>query len=671
MSRSTRWSPTTADAAALVPGGNAALPDFDPQAAGVLASAIAAAPTGVTIADPSRPDCPIVFLNPAFTAITGYPAEEVLGRNCRFLQGRDTDPKAVARVRRAIAAAKPVTVEMLNYRRDGTRFWNELRITPVPGANGRPALFLGIQHDVTARKRAEQALARAKRAAERANQTKSDFLATMSHEIRTPMNGVMGTVQLLLETELTAEQRAYAETARRCGQDLLAIVNDILDISRIESGMLRIECVPFRISEVVLGVLDLFGATASEKGIGLAAAIAPDVPDTVEGDPHRLRQVLLNLVDNAVKFTAIGGVTVRIERASAEPFALRFAVSDTGIGIPPAAQKRLFVRFAQADPSISRRFGGSGLGLTICRQLVRLLGGELTLTSEAGRGTTFAFTLPVRPVAGAGTAPARLVPSAEAATPGPRGARGRVLLAEDSRSNQLVAAAILRRAGFAVDVAADGEEAVERAAARRYDLILMDVQMPKLDGFGAAAAIRALPPPASTVPIIALTASVQPEDRERCFAAGMTGYVAKPIDLIALLGAVDQALAGRRAGRRGGETAGEPPLVDRGALEELRSAVEPGRLPQLIAVFVEETEARLGELAAARAAGDLAAMGRLAHVLKSATGTFGAVALARAATLLEDTCRAGDAERADELAGELLALGRRSLETLAEPAAAG
>ncbi len=637
----------------------------------MLAGAIAVAPTGVTIADPSRPDCPIVFLNPAFTAITGYPAEEVLGRNCRFLQGRDTDPKAVARVRRAIAAGKPVTVEMLNYRRDGTRFWNELRITPVPGPDGRPALFFGIQHDVTARRRAGLALERAKRAAERANQTKSDFLATMSHEIRTPMNGVMGTISLLLETELTAEQRAYAETARRCGQDLLAIVNDILDISRIESGMLRIESVPFRIADVVLGVLDLFGATASEKGIGLAAAIAPEVPDMVEGDPHRLRQVLLNLVDNAVKFTAIGGVTVRIERASAEPFALGVAVSDTGIGIPPAAQKRLFVRFAQADPSISRRFGGSGLGLTICRQLVTLMGGELALASEAGRGTTFSFALPVRPVVGAGAAPARLVPSAAAVAPGPHGARGRVLLAEDSRSNQLVAAAILRRAGFAVDVAADGEEAVARAAAQPYDLILMDVQMPKLDGFGATAAIRALPPPASNVPIIALTASVRPEDRDRCFEAGMTGYVSKPIDLIALLGAVDQALAGRRAGRGASDAAGELPLVDRGALEELRSAVEPGRLPHLIAVFVEETEARLAELAAARAAGDIAAIGRLAHVLKSAAGTFGAAALGRAATLLEETCRDGAAERADRLAGEVLALGRRSLDALAEPASAG
>ena len=268
---------------------------------------------------------------------------------------------------------------------------------------------------------ANRALALARDQAEAAARAKSDFLATMSHEIRTPMNGVMGTIALLLETGLTAEQRAYVETAQRCGQDLLGIVNDILDISRIESGMLRIEAVPFRLDEVVLGVLDLFAATAVEKGIGLSAAIDPAVPGTVKGDPLRLRQVLLNLIDNAVKFTAIGGVTVRItnERATEGALVLRIAVSDTGIGIPASVQKSLFVRFAQADPSISRRFGGSGLGLTICRQLVTLMGGELGLESEAGRGATFSFTLPVAPVEGTGPAPARRHPQGRCGTAHP------------------------------------------------------------------------------------------------------------------------------------------------------------------------------------------------------------------------------------------------------------
>jgi PAS domain S-box-containing protein len=663
MSRSTRSSPTTAEPARAA--GNAALADFDARAAGIglLAAAIAAAPTGVTIADPGRPDCPIVFLNPAFSAITGYPPEEVLGRNCRFLQGRGTDPRAVARIRGAIAAGEPITLELVNYRRDGTRFWNELRIAPVPGPDGRPIAYVGIQHDVTARRRAEEGERRARRAAERANRSKSDFLAAMSHEVRTPMNGVMGTLALLLDTDLSAEQRAYAETAERCGRDLLAIVNDILDISRIEAGMLRLDRVPFRPAEVVHGVLDLFAATAAEKGIGLAAAIDRAVPEAVEGDPQRLRQVLTNLVDNAVKFTAIGGVTLRVEAAAARDGApgLRFAVSDTGIGIAPSAQKRLFAPFTQADASIARRFGGSGLGLTICRRLVALMGGALTLESEPGRGSTFAFTVPARAVQGIAAAPRP--PPAPAL---PHAARGRVLLAEDSRSSQLVAAAILRRAGFSVEVAADGAEAVRRAAEGRFDLVLMDVQMPALDGFAATARIRALPPPACEVPIVALTGSAAPADRDAALAAGMNGHVAKPIDPMTLLAAVDAALAGRQPERPPMRDA-EVPLVDRGVLEELGAGIEPGRLPQLVAVFVEETEERLARLAAARASGDIATLGRLAHALKSAAGTFGAAALARRAGLIEEACRAGDAASADRLVAGLDLLVRRSLAALTEP----
>jgi PAS domain S-box-containing protein len=663
MSRSTRSSPTTAEAARAA--ANAALPDFGPRAAGagLLAAAVAATPTGVTIADPARPDCPIVFLNPAFSAITGYPPAEVLGRNCRFLQGRGTDPRAVARIRRALAAGSEVTVALVNYRRDGTRFWNELRIAPVPDPDGRVIAFVGIQHDVTARRRAEEGEKRARRAAERANRSKSDFLAAMSHEVRTPMNGVMGTLALLLDSDLSAEQRAHAETARRCGQDLLAIVNDILDISRIEAGMLRLDAVPCRPAEVVHDVLDLFAATAAEKGIGLGPAIDRAVPEVVEGDPQRLRQVLTNLVDNAVKFTATGGVTLRVEPAVARDGApgLRFAVSDTGIGIAPSAQKRLFAPFTQADASIARRFGGSGLGLTICRRLVALMGGALTLESEPGRGSTFAFTVPARAVQGIVSAPR---PPAAPLVPHP--VRGRVLLAEDSRSNQLVAAAILRRAGFSVEVAADGAEAVRRAAGGRYDLILMDMQMPGLDGVVATARIRTLPPPACEVPIVALTGSASPADRDAAFAAGMNGHVAKPLDPMALLGAVDEALAGCQPERMAAPDT-DPPLLDRAALEELRGGIEPGRLPQLIAVFAEETEERLALLAAARAAGDTATLGRLAHALKSAAATFGAAALARRAGLIEEACRAGDAASADRLATGLDSLARRSLAALAEP----
>ncbi|MBR0658129.1 sensor histidine kinase, partial [Neoroseomonas oryzicola] len=398
MSRSKPSSPTTNSAEAPAPA-----PFRD-----ALAAAVAAAPTGIVVSDPNRPDCPIVYANPAFHRITGYGPAEVIGRNCRFLQGPATDPASVHAIRRAMAERRPVDVEIVNYRRDGTRFVNELHISPVFAADGRLDYFFGIQHDVTARVRLAQATQRARRAAEKASAEKSDFLAFMSHEIRTPMNGVMGTVSLLLDTTLDAEQRAYAETARRCGETLLHTVNEMLDLSRIEAGRLALEAIPFDLARPVTEVLDLLGPAAAEKGIRLSASIDPLLPARLVGDPQRLRQVLLNLADNAVKFTPSGGVGLRVERADAEG-RVRFVVADTGIGIPPEVQRRLFRRFTQGATDTARRFGGSGLGLMICRQLVGLMGGRITLTSTPGKGSVFAFEIGLPAVAESGRPPSTLL----------------------------------------------------------------------------------------------------------------------------------------------------------------------------------------------------------------------------------------------------------------------
>ncbi|WP_291295874.1 ATP-binding protein [Elioraea sp.] len=619
--------------------------------AALLAAAIAATPTGIVISDPALPDCPIVFANPAFTAITGYGPDEVIGRNCRFLQGRDTDPEAVDRVRRAIAASRPVTVEMVNYRRDGTRFWNELRIAPVFGADERLSHFIGVQHDVTARHRAEEGQKRARRAADRANRTKSDFLATMSHEIRTPMNGMLGTLSLLSETGLSSEQRAYAETALRCGQDLLAIINDILDLSRIEAGMLRLGEAAFSLADTLRAVLDLAAPAAAAKAIGLSVMIDPALPPVLRGDAQRLRQVVLNLVDNAVKFTAIGGVTIRADAAGAVAdgtLQLRIAVIDTGIGIPRAVQARLFRRWTQADASIAGRFGGSGLGLTICRRLVKLMRGAITLESEPGHGATFTVTLPLAVAHTSTTIPpeGRILPTPTPMPAATETARGtgqgaRILLAEDSRANQIVAAAILRRAGHVVTVVEDGEEAVARAAGGGFDLVLMDVQMPRRTGIEATEAIRALPPPAGRVPIVAMTASDLPEDRDRCLAAGMDGFITKPANAATLLAAVTGTLA---ASTPAVSTDAPPPsgLIDDGVVAEMEAAVGAVRMPQLIAIFAEETESRLARLGQAIAACDRATIAHLAHGMRSAAGTFGATALTQAARALEQCCAEGN-----------------------------
>ena len=654
------------------------------RAAPVLQAAVAAAPTGMVICDPTLPDCPIVYANPAFHRITGYPPEESLGRNCRFLQGPGTDPAAIAAIRTAIAEARTVDVRMVNYRRDGRRFVNELRISPVFGADGALQYIFGIQQDVTDGIRAERAAQRARRAAERASAEKSDFLAFMSHEVRTPLNGVLGTLSLLTETRLDSEQRAYVETARRCGDTLLWTVNEILDLSRIEAGRLEIEEIPYALDEPVRDVLGLLAAAGAEKGLRLSAVLDPTLPARVTGDPRRLRQGLLNLADNAVKFTAAGGVEIHVRRRTASPAErargaagdrLRFEVRDTGCGISARVLGKLFQRYQQADPTTARRHGGSGLGLMICRRLVALMGGEISVESELGQGSVFFFDLPLRPAAD--DAPAVPLPGmllAEAPAPSPEAAaprrpqgtsRGRVLLAEDGEANQLVAAAILRKAGFSVDLVCDGAEAVAAARSASYDVVLMDVRMPGLDGYAATAMIRALEGAAGEVPILALTASAMPGDAERCLAAGMDAHLAKPVDRAALVGAVAALMEKKPRRPRAAEPPAEPgpghALLGRETLEELRAAVGPGRLPDLVGIFANETLARLRRLATRP---PLPLVEEEAHALQSAAGTFGAAKLREAATALEAAAAQGHAAAVEAMLVALPPLVERTLQAL-------
>ena len=649
MSHSKRSSPTASNATANLPT----------PLQGVLSAAVLAAPTGIVVCDPNLPDCPVIYANPAFYRITGYGEEEVIGRNCRFLQGPETNPRHIKALREAIGNGEAINVEIVNHRKDGSRFVNELHLSPIFGDDGEVRYIFGIQHDVTAREQFARDAERARRAAERANAEKSDFLAFMSHEIRTPMNGVMGTISLLLDTTLDAEQHAYAETARRCGELLLATVNEMLDLSRIEAGHLAIEEEVFDLAAPVAEVLDLLAPAVAEKGIRLSASIDPLLPARVIGDARRLRQVLLNLADNAVKFTAVGGVGIRVERAEANG-QVRFAVADTGIGMPPEVQARLFGRFAQGGPETARRYGGSGLGLMICKRLVGLMGGRIVLASTPGKGSTFSFEIPLRPIAESGRPPSTLLPKPALAKPLP-GARGRILIAEDGEANQLVAAAILRKAGYAVDLARDGEEALGAARTAAYDLVLMDVRMPRMDGLAATAAIRGLEGPAGRVPIIAMTAAAMPNEVARCLEAGMDGHVAKPMDLTALLAAVSDILENRprrsRAAVEEPNPAG-PTLIDHTTLQELRAAVGPGRLPRLIGVFADETRARVARLTSTD---DVSLIEEEAHGLKSAAGTFGAAALRSIAASLEEACVARDMVKISELRNGLPNLVEKSL----------
>jgi PAS domain S-box-containing protein len=612
----------------------------------------------------ASPQGRIEWVNESFSRVMEYELDEIIGRDPQtFLIGPETHSRTVRHIRAATARGVGVSTDIVNYSKSGRKYHLHVEIQPVRDEQGAIETFITILTDITARVETELTLRRAKTEADQASRAKSEFLASMSHEIRTPMNGVIGMTSLLLDTPLSADQRDFVSTIRTSGEALLTIINDILDFSKIESGKMELEHLPFDLRTCVEETLDLFALPAAGKHLELSYHLAPDVPEFIVGDVTRLRQVLVNLVNNAVKFTPGGSITVEVRPAATAPpeedARLEFIVEDTGIGIPPEKLSRLFQPFSQGDSSTTRKYGGTGLGLVICDRLCALMGGEIHVESEPRRGSRFIFTLraPAAPypaphppldlppdlprgyVLGLDDLPfnhrrlatffeglgfpytaltdpakARLqsrglptlalldeelvltgagrelmlglreakIPTLLLVPPGggasaslppfqvtlakpvkqgaleralldsinapaqrtrpmhpPRTALPRlaeelpldVLLVEDNAVNQKVALRFLERIGYQADAVANGLEALEACDRQRYDLVLMDLQMPEMDGFEAAREIRRRFPADRQPKIIALTANALQGDRELCLAAGMDDYVTKPIKL--------------------------------------------------------------------------------------------------------------------------------------------
>ena len=527
-------------------------------------------------------------------------------------------------------------------------------------AEGRAQRMVGVNWDISEMRANERALEEARRQAEEASLAKSEFVANMSHEIRTPMNAIVGMLYLLRRSGLNERQADYAGKMQAATGSLLAIIDDVLDFSKIEAGRLELESAPFRLSTVMDGVIDVVCDGARNKGLELVVRLPQGGAELLQGDRLRLGQVLLNLTGNAIKFTERGEIVVEVQALGTEAgeAVLRFSIRDTGIGMSSGQLARLFAPFTQADSSISRRYGGSGLGLTISRQLVELMGGTLTIESEPGTGTVCSFELSFGRALETAAEPA-----AEAlAGAGLQGSR--VLLVEDNAINQQIAREILAGAGILVEVAGTGEEAVEllQEPVPRYDAVLMDLHMPGMGGYAATRLIRSRPANRE-LPVIAMTADAMAQDLESCLAAGMNDHVAKPIDVDKLFATLTRWIGGAHPPRGGAEgdaggpvspefPAGLPGIESAEGLYRLNGNARLYR--QLLDGFAAGHAADATAVRAALEGGDLPLAQRLLHNLKGLAGNLGARCLAEAAATFEDAIKSQLNGRYAPLCGEIV-----------------
>ncbi|MBV8924909.1 MAG: PAS domain S-box protein, partial [Bradyrhizobium sp.] len=573
-------------------------------------------------------------VNPALCAMLGYSAEELLATDFQAITHPDDLEVDLGHVRRLLdREIASYQMEKRYYHKDGRILFILLSVSLVRDDAGGPLHFVSQIIDMTEQNAIRDSLRHAIVEAKDANRAKTAFLTTMSHEIRTPMNGILGLVSLVLDAPLTPEQHRRVELIDSAGKSLMSIVNNVLDVAKIEAGLMEMECRPLNLQHEVSEAVSILRPLAAQKGLDLRFAVDASLPEWVDGDAARIQQVVLNLLNNAIKFTAHGGVSVTISReVGSEKNWMRIAVADSGPGIPDDHQARLFKEFAQAGP-LANAAGTSGLGLSISKQIVEAMGGEIGMSSAAGLGSLFWFRIPEHI-----SAQPPEFPLSDQQSP----ARGvaRILVAEDILLNQIVIEGLLRAAGFAVTVVENGLCAVEELQTRPYDLVLMDMEMPILDGLAATRRIRGLNETIAAIPIIGLTANAFSTEREACLAAGMNEHLSKPISRDVLLFTVRKWLGhpADTAADRATNTAAEAIIVDPVCLAELEQHLGASKVAELAALFRENLAEILPIL---EPSANPATLGKAAHALSSLAGGMGCVALVKCCRSLVETLRSG------------------------------
>ena len=625
------------------------------------------------------PDGRYIHFNGRWAEMLGYRAEELYDANYNDFIHPDDMEKSSRHFSALISGViSGYRMEKRYVRKDGSVFTGDLSVTPIIGREGRPDSIIAVVSDITSRKIIEEELKKARDVAEKANHAKSDFLANISHEIRTPMNAIVGMTELIMDTDLEGDQKEYVSVIKQSSESLMVLINDILDVSKIESGMLELEQIDFDIRKIMNFIHGIFLFQTKQKKLKFTIDISPDVPGALIGDPVRLRQVIVNFVGNAVKFTKKGSVSIKVEVSeiyvgkNGEPdvIELQFSVIDTGIGIPIDVQGRIFEGFIQSDSSTTRKYGGTGLGLTINRMLVNKMGGRIWLESSPESGSTFYFTVRMKKSMTQPAVDEKKALSPAHATRGGSQTLARklsILLVEDNAINRKITVRMVERRGHTVEIAENGVEALKVLKKRKFDLVLLDIQMPVMDGYETAMKIRS----SKTghfdpgIKIIAMTAHTMKGDREKCIAAGMDDYIPKPFKSTDLFAAIEKHFSAVYSAREALEPSSPPekkaPRAVSGASKKKAGPASSGALKivdmaaaiasvdgeekifrEVARLFLKIAPGQLDELKKNVAKGDMAESSRLAHTMKSSTGSIGAFGLMKAAMEMEKIARSGD-----------------------------